>query len=150
MVEKRLYRSCDDKILGGVAAGVAEYFNFDPGITRLIFGIIMVTTGFGFLGYLIAWIVIPINPQCNTDKTEAGEIRDRAEKIASDIRLVAKKKTLSNNGIATWAGVLIVLLGLLFLIENIFDVHAFRLFWPAWLIAMGIIILTNSINIDKK
>ena len=150
MMGKRLYRSCDDRILGGVAAGVAEYFNFDPGITRLIFGIIMVTTGFGFLGYLIAWIVIPLNPKCDMDKTGAEEIRDQTEKIASDIKLAARKKSLNNSGIDTWVGVLIVLLGLLFLIQNIFDVHAFRLFWPVWLIAMGIIILVSSISNDKR
>src|SRR5438093_10183110 len=57
---KRLYRSNRDVMLGGVAAGLAEYFNLDPTIVRLLFVLLALVTGiFPIpLVYLVLWIVI--------------------------------------------------------------------------------------------
>ncbi|MCU7552781.1 PspC domain-containing protein [Chitinophagaceae bacterium LB-8] len=56
----RLYRDSSDKILGGVCSGIANYMNVDPAIIRLLFAIITLGGfGFGFLLYIIAWIVLP-------------------------------------------------------------------------------------------
>ena len=55
---RRLYRSENDKVLGGVAAGLANYFGIDPAIMRLIF-VLFLFMGFGFLLYIILWIVVP-------------------------------------------------------------------------------------------
>jgi phage shock protein C len=59
---KKLYRSGKDRILGGVCGGIAEYFDVDPTIVRLIW-ILFALNGTGLLAYLIAWIVIPRNPK---------------------------------------------------------------------------------------
>ena len=56
---KRLYRSKKDKIIGGVCGGIAEYFNIDPTIIRILAVIIALAYGSGILAYLIAWIIIP-------------------------------------------------------------------------------------------
>lgn len=54
---KRLYRS-NDRILGGVAAGIAEYFGLDPSLVRIVWALFMLG-GVGFLLYLACWIIIP-------------------------------------------------------------------------------------------
>ncbi|WP_434512393.1 PspC domain-containing protein [Desulfitobacterium sp. AusDCA] len=59
---KRLYRSGRDKMLGGVCSGLGEYFNIDPTLIRLAVIIAVFGAGAGLLAYLIAWVVIPINP----------------------------------------------------------------------------------------
>lgn len=60
---KRLYRSKRDKVLGGVCAGIANYFEVDPVIVRLIWIIFtLVSMGFGIIAYLIAWIIVPEEP----------------------------------------------------------------------------------------
>ncbi len=59
---KRLYRSGEDKILGGVCGGIAEYLNVDPVIIRLLWVIAALFWGAGILAYIIAWIIIPRNP----------------------------------------------------------------------------------------
>ncbi len=56
---KRLYRSRKDKILGGVCGGIAEYFNIDPVIIRLLWILLIFVGGSGILAYIIAWIIIP-------------------------------------------------------------------------------------------
>jgi phage shock protein C len=63
MEYKRLYRSSRDVMLGGVAAGLAEYFNIDPTIVRLLFVLLaFVTVGFpAVLVYLILWAIVPRN-----------------------------------------------------------------------------------------
>ncbi|GAC1416680.1 MAG: hypothetical protein NVS1B13_00080 [Flavisolibacter sp.] len=56
----RLYRDGSDKLLGGVCSGIANYMNVDPAIVRLLFAIITFGGfGFGFLIYIILWIVLP-------------------------------------------------------------------------------------------
>lgn len=57
---KKLYRS-DDRILGGVLAGFAEYIYADKTIVRLVYALVSIlSAGFpGLLVYIIAWMVIP-------------------------------------------------------------------------------------------
>lgn len=58
---KRLYRSKKDKVLGGVCGGIAEYFNIDPVIIRVI-AVVLAFMGFiGLIAYIVAWIIVPEN-----------------------------------------------------------------------------------------
>ncbi|MCK5150013.1 PspC domain-containing protein [Candidatus Pacearchaeota archaeon] len=60
---KRLYRSKKEKVFGGVCGGIAEHFNVDPTLIRLLWILALFGVGFGLLAYLIAWIIIPLNPK---------------------------------------------------------------------------------------
>jgi phage shock protein C len=55
---KKLYRS-RNKILGGVASGVAEYLDIDPVIVRVIWFILCFAGGLGILAYVLFWIFTP-------------------------------------------------------------------------------------------
>ena len=61
-MEKRLYKSNENKMLDGVCGGIAEYFNIDPTLVRLGWAILCMFAGSGILAYIIAAIVIPQNP----------------------------------------------------------------------------------------
>ena len=65
--KKRIYRNSSDKVIAGVASGLANYFSVDPIIFRLLF-IASIFTGFGIIAYLIFWIGIPSN--------ESGKINE--------------------------------------------------------------------------
>lgn len=65
---RRIYRDPDNRVLGGVAAGLAAYFNVDPLIFRILFVLFLIAGGSGLLVYIILWIVIP-------------EARTRAQKM---------------------------------------------------------------------
>lgn len=57
---KRLYRSKNERMLGGVCAGLGEHFDIDPTVIRLVWAVITVLSiGTGVLVYIIAWILIP-------------------------------------------------------------------------------------------
>ncbi|HIG92575.1 TPA: PspC domain-containing protein [Candidatus Woesearchaeota archaeon] len=61
---KRLYRSEKDKVLGGVCAGIADYFEIDLVIVRVLWVILtLFSMGAGLLAYLIAWAIIPLQPK---------------------------------------------------------------------------------------
>lgn len=57
---KRLYRLRENKMLGGVCAGLGEYLNLDPTLIRLVMIIAVFGAGAGLLAYLIAWVLIPL------------------------------------------------------------------------------------------
>ena len=58
---KKLYRS-KNKWIAGVCGGIAEYFNVDPIIVRIIWLVLALGYGVGILAYIIAWLLIPKNP----------------------------------------------------------------------------------------
>lgn len=63
-MEKKLFRS-KNKVLGGVLSGITEYFNWslDPNMVRILY-VLLVLAGFGagIILYIIAWFLIPDNP----------------------------------------------------------------------------------------
>jgi phage shock protein C len=58
----RLVRPRSDRKIAGVCAGLAEYFDIDVIVIRLVWLVVAFMAGVGFLGYVIAWIVIPEEP----------------------------------------------------------------------------------------
>lgn len=59
MSNKKLYKSLVNRMLCGVCGGIAEYFNIDPTLVRLVWVIITLMGGAGILAYIIAAIIIP-------------------------------------------------------------------------------------------
>jgi phage shock protein PspC (stress-responsive transcriptional regulator) len=58
---RRLTRLAYDKKIGGVCSGLAKYFDADPTLVRLVvLTLAIVTGGLGFLAYLAAWIIMPV------------------------------------------------------------------------------------------
>ena len=56
---KKLYRDIDNKYIGGVCAGLEHYLGFDVLWIRLIFIVLGIFTGFGFIAYILLWILVP-------------------------------------------------------------------------------------------
>lgn len=61
-MSKRLYKSKRDVMICGVCGGIAEYFDVDPTIVRLIAVVLILGWGSGLIAYLIGAIIIPKNP----------------------------------------------------------------------------------------
>ena len=59
---KRLYRSHDERMLGGVCGGLAEYLHTDPTLIRVLFVLFALAGGPGIIAYLILWIIVPLEP----------------------------------------------------------------------------------------
>ena len=61
-MHKRLYRSNTNRVIAGVCGGIAEYFNIDPIIIRVIAVALLLAGSAGLWAYIILWIVVPKNP----------------------------------------------------------------------------------------
>lgn len=67
-MKKKLYRSRTDKKLAGVCGGIAEYFDIDATLVRLAVVILVVFAGTGLLAYIVAAIIIPVEPFDNQNQ----------------------------------------------------------------------------------
>ncbi|OUN01341.1 MAG: hypothetical protein BAA04_03945 [Firmicutes bacterium ZCTH02-B6] len=74
-MEKRLYRSRTDRILGGVCGGLGRYFDIDPTLVRLAWLVMSLWAGAGVLLYVLAWVLIPREPHEGWYDDEMGPRR---------------------------------------------------------------------------
>ncbi len=60
MSERRFFRSTSNRMIAGVCGGIAEYFNWDPSMVRIVYSLLTLFTAFaGGIVYVILWIVVP-------------------------------------------------------------------------------------------
>ncbi len=139
---KRLYRSRKNKVLAGVCGGIAEYFNIDPVLVRVITVLLFFTGGISLLAYIIAIFVIPEEPL-------AAPASAAAPTWQPDAAGSVHGQQLSRAG-ALIAGLILVVFGAVFLMRNIptmenfywwFWDHAWQFFWPGILIVIGLVII---------
>lgn len=62
MEEKKKLTRSDNKMVGGVCAGIGEYLGIDPTIVRIIYVLMIFFAGFGIILYLIFWLIMPAKP----------------------------------------------------------------------------------------
>ena len=104
--QKRLYRDEQNKVLGGVCAGIANYLNLDPIIIRILWILLF---GISFFAYLLLWIAVP-----STSVKEVGGIRKR---LFRDL----DKKVIGGvcAGMSKYFGVQVAVIRVLFLLPTI-------------------------------
>jgi phage shock protein C len=144
-VNKKLYRSETDKVIAGVCAGIADFFDIDPTLVRIAFVLITIFGGGGIILYIILWLIIPSeesNGEISQDniKKGAGEIKAQAGKFAED----AKEFSRTQNS-RVLLGAVILILGIVLLLQNLGIFRFFNLWrlWPIILIILGYIVLAR-------
>ncbi|NNL97366.1 MAG: PspC domain-containing protein [Acidimicrobiia bacterium] len=70
----RLYRDPIDKKIGGVAAGVAKYFDIDTTLVRAVWAVSILVGGFGLLLYLVLWFILDDDPDAFADPIEPRDV----------------------------------------------------------------------------
>lgn len=141
---KKLYRSRKDKMIGGVAGGLAEYFDVDPTLLRIIFIITLFFGGTGFIAYLILWVVVPEEPfviPVMDNAANTGEQKPPAENKDAQYQFAYEEQRHKKKNVA---GIILVVIGILFLADNFVPRFHFGDFWPLILIAIGLGLLINS------
>lgn len=145
MQTKRLYRSRSTRVLGGVAGGLAEYFDIDPIIMRLIFIGLVFIGGGGIIIYIIMWIVIPENHDYQYFSQNANPMEENHEAPPNpgwDAETPNKPAQHNKGGLI--AGLILITLGFLFLVERFIPRIDFGDLWPVLLIVAGIALLSNA------
>jgi phage shock protein C len=144
-VSRRLYRSRTDSMIGGVAAGLADYLNADPALVRIVWAILVVVTGGAALVvYIVAWIVVPEAPVAEpaTDPV-TGE-------VVAPIDEPATTATSTRSGSPGQAGVVVgiglVVIGVWFLLREYLPEIDWGLVWPLVLVGIGALVLVTSLR----
>lgn len=120
-----LRRSRSDRVIAGVAGGIAQHLGLDSTLVRLAWVAIALFGGSGVILYLVAWLIMAEEPSTGTG--EAAPPRARSD---------------SNVGAYILGGILIALGGLWLL--GPVSIDLFRYIIPAALIAIGVAIIANS------
>ncbi len=157
--KKKLYRTVNNKVIAGVAGGLAEYFDVDVVIFRLLFVLLLVFGGGGLLAYIIMWIVVPAEPvplnyNSSSSTTQSGETgqdtsagNDPSEPQAT-YAATTKKSGTSNASLV--AGIILIAMGILFLVNRMIPWVNLGNFWPVLLIIGGFFIIDPNILKSKN
>jgi len=82
---KRLFRNENEKVIGGVCSGLANYFGIDVVVVRIIFAILFFSFGFGLLPYLILWVAVPSTASAEIGSMKKKLYRDIDDKIIAGV-----------------------------------------------------------------
>ncbi|MBA7533494.1 hypothetical protein ES705_25734 [subsurface metagenome] len=136
-----------------MCGGIAEYFDIDSTLVRLLTVLVVLIGGAGVVAYIIAWIVIPKNPEQVSDKAfeEREKVKEKIKKGAKDVIEEVKEhfeseepsnKSVKNRRI--FGGIIVIVIGLIFLLNSLLPWVGWGRLWPVILIAVGITIMIQA------
>jgi phage shock protein C len=153
---ERFYRDKGRGVLGGVCAGLAEYFDVRPVWVRLVFVLLALAGGAAVPAYIVLWILLPERDHVHVSTARAlrrnvDDVRSEARRWSRDLHGILQPGTDVNREQARRAiriGAVLILLGLLFLASNLDLLGAFRLdqLWPFALILIGAIVANRALR----
>ena len=79
-ISKRLYKSRNNRIIDGICGGVAEYFEVDPTIVRILWSLLALMGGTGFVMYIVAMVIMPVNPEHLTNPQPMNAVKIKSDK----------------------------------------------------------------------
>ena len=147
----RLYRSRTDRFLGGVCGGLGKYLGIDPTIIRLVFLVLLFTQGFGFLIYLILWLLLPVEGGAETSTGSMGDrLGEGMKGVGEDIRNVAQTP---HPQAGLWFGAGLIVLGVVLFAERLGEMLGlgwltqwvnWSTLWPILIIVLGVALILRG------
>ena len=136
---KKLERSRKNRVIAGVCAGLADYFNIDIALMRVLFVVATICGSFGFWMYVILWIVVPEENILGPGKEQSyGDTIDITPQENNDEN---KRK----NG-AMIASLILIFIGVVALVDNFTSFAWVWKLWPVPIIIIGVVILINALK----
>ena len=127
-------------MIGGVAAGVAEWIDADPALVRIAWALLVpITGGAALLAYIVAWVVLPEAPAApDTDAAAAVDGEPAVQETPS--------RPIDQGRTQLLLGGALVLVGLWFLVREYLPDIDWGFVWPLALVAAGIVILVGAMR----
>lgn len=139
MENRRLSRNSMNRVIGGVCSGLAEYFGLDIALVRIAFVIAFLFASFGFWLYIILWIVLPVEGQQTTVNSQQSTVNGQQSESVSESVSKPESKVKS-----IFAGSFVILIGLLFLVNNFIPINWVWKLWPLILVAIGVVMIVTA------
>ena len=120
---RRLQRNTQSKVIAGVCSGLADFFGIDAALMRVLFIVLLLAGCSGFLIYLILWVVMPASRADQSQQSSGTQAVQRSGK-------------------GGWvAGLILIIIGCLCLVSNLFPQFSWTAYWPVLLIAFGLLLI---------
>ncbi len=173
-MNRRLYRSSSERVLGGVAGGVAEYFDLDPALVRVAWAVLILASGGIFLLlYIVMWFVVPeappgylsgqtwAAPEPGAEGTEGAEAAEGTDAASSAGRPAGPPPSVASEWAARRAerrrhrrsgsggivfGSLLILIGAWFLAREYIPWLRVNELWPIALVLLGVVLLVGAMS----
>ena len=158
----RLYRSRNDRMIAGVAGGLAEMWDADPALVRIVWALLVIFTGgVALLVYIVMAIVVPEAddaipaPPPALSSTPTGDAPLAAASgwvtqptSSAEARAARRAARAERGGMSTGIilGAFLVLLGVFFLVREYLPDIDFDWFWPLVLVGVGVALLASSMG----
>ena len=132
-MEKKFQRDTQHKVIGGVCAGLANYFDIDATLLRLLLAFLILFAGTGFWLYIILWIVMP-----------AGRIEPSSDGVETFVPETTQEP--KNNRGSMIVGLTLIGLGALGLLHRFVPEFNWQMVWPIALIVLGLVLILPKIQ----
>ena len=159
-MNRRLYRCRHDQRIAGVASGVAQYFDLDRSLVRVLWVLSFFLGGIGLLLYIAMAIIVPLEPEAGplAAGAPAGDATGEASlpspsgwhATATAHRHVARS---TGGGRATTVfGMILILFGALALLDAVLPSWAdgWHVLWPAFILGIGALLVATSVRRDPS
>ncbi len=135
MAYRKVYRSTDNKIIAGVCGGIAEYFESDAWLIRIIFLISAFFGAAGIILYVILWVILPEkNMENNHEHVHEHDHEHHGQ---------PPWHRHSARGRAFF-GIILVILGAILLLNNLFPNFEIAKYWPVLIVLAGAAIMLRE------
>jgi phage shock protein C len=156
-MEKRLYRSRTDRIVGGVCGGLGEYFGIDPTLVRLAAVLLTLVNGVGVAVYVILWIVVPEEETTVSDNETpettsevavpapvqaAPEAAQAPSSPAGPSPAPAPAGRPARGGLT--GGIVLIVIGAIFLVSQFVPGLDIGKLWPLILVGIGVTMIVRG------
>lgn len=138
-MNRRLYRCRDNRVIAGVAAGLAEYFDVDPSLVRLFWFLSIFVGGVGVLLYIAMWVIVPLEPL----SAEAAALEANAPEGHRHV-------SHGSGRVTTVIGLGLIALGGLSLLHSLLPEVSFRYVWPAVIIGLGVLLVAAAMRREQR
>ena len=149
---RRLTKSSKERLIFGVAGGLAEYFDVDPVLVRVVFALLVLSTGVGLVAYVVLAIVMP--SQASVAARPGDVVRENVEQMQGDVSRAGRRLEgvfrgdgEGQSGVADrgryLAGVVLIVVGGLLLAANFgwLGWFSWMKLWPLLVVAAGVIVV---------
>ena len=161
---ERLYRSRADRMLAGVAGGLAELWDVDPSLLRIIWAVlILFTGGIALVVYIVMAFVVPDEDElypptpASADGTPVAmtlaDQRTTAAVARAEARAMRRAAREARGGgmpLGLIGGGFLVVLGLFFLLREILPSFDLDLLWPVVLVGLGVVLVVSAVGRDPR
>jgi phage shock protein C len=158
-MRERLYRSREDRMLFGVAGGMARFLDIDPSIVRIVWALLVLAGGAGLLLYIVAAIVIPEAPAgwapSTASDAQSGDASSASARAGGGATTGtagpawgyrAGVERRERGGGAVLLGLLLVVVGGWFLLQRFLPQVDADILWPVGLLLLGAALVVGALR----